>query len=127
MFDELEAQPFTGIPTEDWKTIRSLLEGSTHGDLTQIADQARFLRLVRRGSAIEQNLLELWKANGKYTGAVEAFERAVTQNQILDTQQNKSKITVMSLHQLKGREYDAVVLVEEAHQLFSYRDDSAEY
>jgi DNA helicase-2/ATP-dependent DNA helicase PcrA len=83
---------------------------------------ARYLRLLRRGSAIEQALIVLWVSQGNYSGAEEALEQAILQNQIVDAQRETAAVSVMNMHQLKGREYDAVVLVEDQYNTFMAQD-----
>ena len=46
------------------------------------------------------------------------MEQAILQNQLLDSHQESASISVMNLHQLKGREYDGVLLVEDQYQTF---------
>lgn len=83
---------------------------------------ARYLRLLRRGSTIEQALIGLWVAQGSYRGAEAALEQAILQEQLVDAQRETATISVMNMHQLKGREYDAVVLVEDQYNTFMAQD-----
>lgn len=127
VFDALDEQGFSGSPTTDWLTIRRLLEGAGVDDLTKTGDNARYLRLLRRGSLIEEQLAALWRENGDYEGAEAALEQAILKDQMLDSQREKSQISVMNMHQLKGREYDAVLLVEDQYQTFRAQDKSPPY
>tara|TARA_R110000744_G_scaffold158819_1_gene274861 strand:+ start:20756 stop:22498 length:1743 start_codon:yes stop_codon:yes gene_type:complete len=122
VIDKLNQNGFVGSPTHDWITIRDLLEASGTKELELIANQARYLRLLRRGSIIEQSLISLWSSQGNYKGAEIALERAILQHQLSDTHRESATVTVMNMHQLKGREYDAVVLVEDKYSTFSAKD-----
>jgi len=122
VIDKLNQNGFVGSPTHDWVTIRDLLETSGTKELELIANQARYLRLLRRGSIIEQSLISLWLSQGNYKGAEIALERAILQHQLSDTHRESATVTVMNMHQLKGREYDAVVLVEDKYSTFSAKD-----
>ena len=55
-------------------------------------------------------------------GAEAALEQAILQDQLVDTQRESATISVMNMHQLKGREYDAVVLVEDQYNTFMAQD-----
>ena len=49
------------------------------------------------------------------------------QEQLMDAHRETATVTVMNLHQLKGREYDAVVLVEDQYNTFRAKDQSPDY
>lgn len=127
VMDQLDKDGLTGSPTADWRKVRSLLEKADAPQLQKTAEQARFLRLLRRGSAIEQTLIGLWTGQGDYLGAEAALELAMLQEQLMDAHRETATVTVMNLHQLKGREYDAVVLVEDQYNTFRAKDQSPHY
>lgn len=127
VMDQLDKEGLTGAPTQDWVAVRRCLEKADAPELTKLADMARYLRLLRRGSAIEQALIVLWVSQGNYRGAEEALEQAILQNQIVDAQRETAAVSVMNMHQLKGREYDAVVLVEDQYNTFMAQDKTPPY
>lgn len=88
---------------------------------------ARYLRLLRRGSLIEEELASLWRTSGNYVGAEEALDRAILQDQLLDSSKESASISFMNMHQLKGREYDGVLLVEDQYQNFRGRETKPPY
>ena len=118
----VDTKGFSGAPMEDWLTVRRTLEGANADELKRIGGHARYLRLLRRGSAIEDRLANLWKENSSYVGAEASLEEAILQDQLMDNHREASNISVMTMHQLKGREYDAVLLVEDRHRTFRGRD-----
>lgn len=118
ILDGLDRDGFVGSPAEDWLKVRKALDSSDVNDLTKTGEFARYLRLLRRGSLIEEQLSNLWRMNGNYIGAEEALEQAILQNQLLDSHRESARFSVMSMHQLKGREYDAVMLVEDQYRTF---------
>ena len=122
LFAELDAAGFVGAPTEDWLAVRRSFEGADAKELKRTGDHARYLRLLRRGSAIEDGLAALWAASGTYTGAEAAVDEAIVQDQLLDNHTESSGISVMTMHQLKGREYDAVLLVEDRYRTLRGRE-----
>jgi DNA helicase-2/ATP-dependent DNA helicase PcrA len=118
----LDKDGLTGSPTQDWVSVRRLLERADAAELNKVAELARYLRLLRRGSAIEQALIGLWVSQGNYRGAEAALEQAILQDQLVDAQRESATVSVMNMHQLKGREYDAVVLVEDQYNTFIAQD-----
>ena len=119
----VNAAGFVGSPTEDWLTVRRALEAADADELKRTGDHARYLRLLRRGSAIEEQLGELWKALGDYAGAEAALDDAIVQDQLMDNHREAFSISVMTMHQLKAREYDAVLLVEDRYRTFLGKDN----
>lgn len=69
----------TGDPAEDWLQLRGLLQASAAVALKQVATDARYLRLLHRGSVLRANLGALWRAQGEYKGAEEAVRSALMQ------------------------------------------------
>ena len=127
VFEGVKEDGFVGSPTEDWLSVRRALESSDADELRRTADHARYLRLLRRGSAIEERLAELWREKATYEGAEAALDEAILQDQLIDNHREASPISVMTMHQLKGREYDSVLLVEDQYQSFRGRDDEPPY
>ena len=121
-FEAIDAAGFVGSPTQDWIEVRHSLEGADADEMKRTGDHARYLRLLRRRSAIEERLGELWAANGSYAGAEAVLDEAIVQDQLVDNHMESSNISVMTMHQLKGREYDAVLLVENRHRTFRGMD-----
>ena len=122
LFEEVQASGFVGAPREDWLAVRRAFEAADADELNRTGEHARYLRLLRRGSAIEERLGELWKQRGDYRGAEAALDGAIVQDQLMDNHREGLSIGVMTMHQLKAREYDAVLLVEDRHRTFRGRD-----
>ena len=126
-FEAIGADGLVGSPREDWLAVRRALERSDADELRRTGDYARYLRLLRRGSAIEEGLAQLWKQKGTYEGAETALDEAILQDQLIDNHREASRISVMTMHKLKGREYDSVLLVEDEHRNFRGRDNHPPY
>ena len=127
VFETVGADALVGSPTEDWLTVRRALEATDALELKRTGDHARYLLLLRRGSAIEDRLGELWKQRGDYAGAEAALDEAIIQDQLMDNHREAFSISVMTMHQLKAREYDAVLLVEDRHRTFRGKDNEPPY
>ena len=127
VFEAVDTIGFVGSPTEDWRAVLRALARSDANELKRTGEHARYLRLLRRGSAIEERLAELWRQRANYEGAEAALEEAILQDQIIDSHREASRISVMTMHQLKGREYDSVLLVEDEHRTFRGKDNHPPY
>lgn len=127
IIEALDNDGFIGSPTKDWLMVRKAFERADVEHLTKTAEFARYLRLLRRGSLIEEELTSLWRTSGNYLGAEEALDRAILQDQLLDSSKESASISVMNMHQLKGREYDGVLLVEDQYQNFRGRETEPPY
>ncbi|MFO7971815.1 MAG: UvrD-helicase domain-containing protein [Desulfobacterales bacterium] len=127
IIESLDNDGFLGSPTKDWLMVRKAFEKAGIDHLTKTAEFARYLRLLRRGSLIEEELTSLWRTSGNYVGAEEALDRAILQDQLLDSGRESASISVMNMHQLKGREYDGVLLVEDQYQNFRGREVEPPY
>jgi len=124
VLDRVDTEGFVGVPDQDWRKVRRLLQEADAEELKRVAELARYLRVLRRGSAIEQSLIGLWVSQGSYEGAEVAVEQAILQTQIIEAHRELATITVMNMHQLKGREYDAILLVEDERYTFMARDQT---
>jgi DNA helicase II / ATP-dependent DNA helicase PcrA len=127
ILETLDKVVFIGSPTKDWLMLLKAFERTKVDYMTKTAEFARYLRLLRRGSLIEEELTSLWRSSGNYIGAEEALDRAILQDQLLDSSRESASISVMNMHQLKGREYDGVLLVEDQYQNFRGRDAEPPY
>ena len=122
VIETLENDSFSGSPTKDWLMIRRVFEETGVTELTKTAKFAGYLRMLRRGSLIEEKLANLWRENGNYVGAEKALDRAILQDQLLAYTKESTGISVMNMHQLKGREYDGVLLVEDRYSTLRGQD-----
>lgn len=109
---ECTSLPCTGNPQEDWLTVRNLFRDSNAEALKKVADDARFLRLLHRGSALRTNLGALWRAQGHYAGAELAVKDALLQEHFAAAAAKTRGIHVMTMHKSKGKEFDEVIVYE---------------
>lgn len=127
VFEEIDEMGFVGSPREDWLSVRRVFECADADEVRRTGGHARYLRLLRRGSAIEEKLAALWRKSGTYEGAEGALEEVMLRDQLQDNHREKAHISVMTMHQLKAREYDSVLLVEDQHRTFRGRDHTPPY
>jgi DNA helicase II / ATP-dependent DNA helicase PcrA len=54
----------TGDPEADWLAAWRLIDAAGHDKLKLVADDARFIRLLNRGTQLRENLIARWRAGG---------------------------------------------------------------
>jgi DNA helicase-2/ATP-dependent DNA helicase PcrA len=109
---ERQQLQLTGDPAEDWLHLRGLLASSPAGALKQVATDARYIRLLHRGSVLRTNLGALWRAQGGYQGAEEAVRSALMQEHFAAAQKDCRGIHLMTIHKSKGKEFDEVIIYD---------------
>jgi len=112
----LVALKFSGDPGEDWLAVRRLLQASTSPVLRQVAEDAKYLRLLHRGSVLRARLSELWRSSGGYAGALNAVRDALVQEHFSNAIREWRGVHVMTIHKSKGKEFDEVIVYEGAYQ-----------
>jgi DNA helicase II / ATP-dependent DNA helicase PcrA len=113
----------SGDPIADWLKVRKMFERSESEELTRIAKYAQQLRLLKRGSQINDTLNGLWRTQGNYLGASNALERAISNEHLSQSYMEPSGCTIMNMHKSKGKEFDAVIIVENPYNSsFTLRD-----
>ncbi len=113
---ECVALGFTGNPEDDWLTVRRMFRASSAETLVRVADDARFLRLLHRGSVLRTSLGGLWKTQGNYAGAEQAVRDALLQEHFAAAQSKTRGIHVMTMHKSKGKEFHEVIIFEGQYQ-----------
>lgn len=99
-----------GDPATDWLTARNLIAGIA--DLAEIGTSARYVRLLRATGEIGGRLGDQWSQTGTYGNASEIVRHALDASLVMGDQRPPRGCILMSLHKSKGKEFDAVVLVE---------------
>jgi DNA helicase-2/ATP-dependent DNA helicase PcrA len=109
---ERENLRLSGNPEEDWAAMRELISTSTAPQVARVAEDARFLRLLHRGSALRAALSEMWRTQGDYAGAEVALRDALLHEHFVAAQREWRGLHVMTIHKAKGKEFDEVVIYE---------------
>jgi DNA helicase-2/ATP-dependent DNA helicase PcrA len=100
----------TGDPVSDWRLALQHCTG--HDDLRDIAVQAGMVRLSKAGDPIAMALSELWARTATYSGAVERVTAILDQQRLVGADRPPRGCILMTIHKSKGKEFDAVVIVE---------------
>lgn len=120
---ERQLLQLTGDPAADWLCVRGLLASSSADALEQVATDARFLRLLHRGSVLRTNLSALWRAQGGYQGAEAAVRSALLQEHFAAAQKDWRGIHLMTIHKSKGKEFDEVIIYDGLFQRIARKPD----
>lgn len=105
----------SGDPAEDWLSIRDMLSVCGVQEYIQIADDARFLRLLHKGATLRSRLNELWRKSGSYLGAASAVRDALVEEHFSASLKEWRGIHVMTIHKSKGKEFSEVIIYEGLH------------
>jgi DNA helicase-2/ATP-dependent DNA helicase PcrA len=105
--------PFTGDPARDWSFVKRLLRDSGDPELLNAAKNLDYLVAFNRGRRISAGLGAIWARDGRYTGAREALDIALAQDQILGGVDDPPGVQVMNIHKSKGKQFDGVILIRE--------------
>ena len=116
----------SGEAGEDWLAVRALLSTCESEVLRQIADDAKYLRLLRKGTMLRARLGDLWRSTGGYVGAAAAVQGALLQEHFSTGTHEIRGIYVMTIHKAKGKEFDEVVIFEGRHNGRIVRSNATE-
>jgi DNA helicase-2/ATP-dependent DNA helicase PcrA len=103
---------FSGEPAADWGKVRNLLNESICPTIQQVAQDAIYLRLLRRGAILNSGLASLWKSTGSYLGATRLVRTSLVQDHFSGGTAIWKGIHVMTIHKSKGKEFDEVIIYE---------------
>jgi len=111
IIEGLSATKFSGNPSKDWLVVKALLRQGADPDLAKVATNLDYLVGFNRGKRIGAALGVLWERHGHYLGAREAFESAITQDQLAGGLDDPNGIQIMTVHKAKGKQFDGVLVV----------------
>lgn len=119
------AMQFTGEVSADWIVVRDALKEATSDCLKKLHEDAHFIRLLRKGSSLNNGLAQLWRKNANYAGATDSVQNALTQEHFAASKKVWNGINVMTIHKAKGKEFDEVIVYEGSfagQRFVSYND-----
>lgn len=107
--------PLTGRAVTDWQVARAQLKGSA--ELDELATKVRLVRLLKATDAVAWALSSTWNGATGYRGAVDAVRTALAVEAVDVQQSQEAPVHLMTMHKSKGKEFDAVVIVEGRHDM----------
>jgi DNA helicase-2/ATP-dependent DNA helicase PcrA len=120
------ALELTGDPERDWLTIRDLVAVSAHDKLLAVVSDARFVRLLNRGTQLRDSLSARWRSDGCYATARQIVADALLQEHFSASTRAWTGVNVMTIHKAKGKEFDEVILFEGGRTGRFLRDNATE-
>jgi ATP-dependent DNA helicase UvrD/PcrA len=116
-----------GEPVADWKTARRLLQDIPV--LNELFREVRLVRLFRATDALASGLGARWLASTTYAGASDLVRRILEQERLVAAEREPHGCILMNIHKAKGKEFDAVVMVEGAYRssFFDERTEQAPF
>ncbi len=111
----LKEYSFCGIPKKDWLEARRRLRESGSKPLSDVALSAEQLFTFQRGQRIDAELIDLWQTQGNYSGARKALDLALSEDYLFSGGNDLHGIHVMTIHKSKGKEFDAVIILDESN------------
>ena len=102
----------SGDPGADWLQMRRLLEQSSSDRIQHLGYNAKYLRMLNKGTVLRGRLDELWRADGSYRGATDVVKDALVQEHFSSSTRTWNGINVMTIHKAKGKEFDEVFIFE---------------
>lgn len=99
-----------GIPEVDWAHAQNII--AEIPKLSDVFNNARFVRLFRGKDEIGSALAKRWLDSGGYGQAAETVRRTLEACQLVSANTEPNGIILMTMHKAKGKEFDGVVIIE---------------
>lgn len=96
-------------------TTRARLHGTGARELEEVFSKARLLRLLHATDALALGLTGIWDGESSYPDAADTVRRILAEEMISGRPAESHPVTLMNMHKSKGKEFDAVIIVEGLH------------
>jgi DNA helicase-2/ATP-dependent DNA helicase PcrA len=113
-------EAWSGDVIADCDRLIGIISSATDKRITCTRELCAIRRPFRRGETTCAVVEKLFREQGHYVGAIQHFQRAAQHDRLTDRFVSLLGCNVMTLHKCKGKEFDAVVIVDglkEPHRL----------
>ena len=111
-FEKLLVTELSGNAESDWLTVRKIMEDAGCKRLKQIAEEVKNVRLLEKGEQLRSSLVQDWRDNGRYKGALNVIRQSFLQEYFSTKSKPETGVVVMNMHKSKGKQFDEVILFE---------------
>ena len=111
-YQECRDIKFLGDPEKDWLSVRNILQDSGCRRLREVAEKARNIRILGRGTQLRKALSQAWRETEAYTDALDIVRKSFTQEHFARSRKPETGIVVMNMHKAKGHQFDEVIIFE---------------
>lgn len=112
-YEILKEIRFIGNPESDWRLITKILHESNCPRLNLLSEDAKNIRLLKRGEKIRQSLSLDWRENVAYVNALEITRLAFVQQHFATKSKLEHGVLLMNMHKAKGKQFDEVIIFED--------------
>ncbi|MCF8060859.1 MAG: UvrD-helicase domain-containing protein [Bacteriovoracaceae bacterium] len=103
----------TGNPWDDWfSNLKLFFDFANESALENLREDARYVRILHKGSSLRESLSAQWRSYGEYRDASLIFSEHIKQENFSMTTRKHVGIHVMTIHKAKGKQFDEVFLYE---------------
>lgn len=123
LLERTRSHKYTGDPRRDWSDMQAMLAAAGAATFAEIAGRTESLMNFQRGGRIAAALTDLWQDGRHYRGAREVLDQVLAEDQLLSGLSDLRGVHVMTIHKAKGKEFDAVVILDDSMGSPLVRDD----
>ncbi len=103
----------SGNPWDDWfLNLKLFSDHANEKPLVTIREDARYVRLLHKGSYLRETLNTQWRQFGFYKNASKVYMDTIQQENFSTTVKRHAGLHVMTIHKAKGKQFNEVFLFE---------------